>query len=187
MRIHATFVTKTACVFIIIVCSFVLPATLINAMLPGTMLPAVERMKFNTAISLVFSVAPLLLNQKNYTNPDRIIAFLSGLPFLHNRNYHFFIHILLITGMVFLLFIFSGSLSSVSFGKTSAVINTSLLQSSFVFLSLYTAAFFSDPPISYLTFSFQKKLQMPVMEKPGMGQKQEKTIHFISASQKMNT
>jgi hypothetical protein len=182
MRIPSTFVTRTACVFIIIVCSFVLPATLINALLPGTMLPAVERMKFNTAINLVFSAAPLLLlNQKNNTNPDRIIAFVSCLLFLHNRSYHFFIHVLLITGMVLLLFLFPGSFSSVSFGKAPAVINTSLLQSSFVFLTLYTAAFFSGPSISYLTFSFRKKLQMP-----GMEQRQEKTIHFISAS-KVNT
>lgn len=118
MRIPSTFVTRTACVFIFIVCSFVLPATLINALFPGTMRPAVECIKFNTTICLVFSAAPLLLlNQKNNTDPDRIIAFVSGLLFLHNRSYHFFIYVLLISGMVLLLFLFPGSLSSVSFGK----------------------------------------------------------------------
>ncbi|HLF46078.1 MAG TPA: PAS domain S-box protein [Chitinophagaceae bacterium] len=86
-----------------------------------------------------------------------LILFSLVLLLLRHHRYHFFIQIILITGMLFLVLIFLISITIISDNRASSVINNTLFHSRFIFLSLYFAAFFSNP-LSYLKFSFQKKI-----------------------------
>ncbi len=73
------------------------------------------------------------------------------------RKAHYLIHVILITGIVFLVLMFLGVLLRLSVVKTSGVLNIALINGVILFLLLFVAAFFSQP-LSYLKFSFQKKI-----------------------------
>ncbi len=73
------------------------------------------------------------------------------------RKTHFLIHVILITGIVFLVLMFLGVLLRLSVVKTTGVFSKALINSVILFLLLFVSAFFSRP-LSHLKFSFQKKL-----------------------------
>lgn len=80
-----------------------------------------------------------------------------ALLFIPWRNLHFLIHVILITGIVFLVLMFLGVLLRLSVVQTTGVVSKALINSVILFLLLFVAAFFSRP-LSYLKFSFQKKI-----------------------------
>jgi len=73
------------------------------------------------------------------------------------RKAHFLIHVILITGIVFLVLMFLGVLLRLSVVQTTGVFSKALINSVILFLLLFVAAFFSQP-LSHLKFSFQKKI-----------------------------
>lgn len=86
-----------------------------------------------------------------------LLLFNAALLLMPFRKSHFLIHVLLITGIVFLVLMFLGIVLRLSLDNATAVLSKIFINSVFVFLLLFIGAFFSYP-ISYLQFSFQKKL-----------------------------
>ncbi len=76
---------------------------------------------------------------------------------LHKPRFHFLLHVILITGMAFLVLIFLISVTAINADTGSSILSTTIFQSRFIFLALYCAAFFSYP-LRHLKFSFQKQI-----------------------------
>lgn len=75
---------------------------------------------------------------------------------LRRRRFHLLIQIILIAGLVLLALIFLANISLVRFSNLS-VFHASTIHASFAFLLLYAGTFFGYP-LSYLRFSFEKRM-----------------------------